>query len=485
MKTIDERTRRRRALVAWIAVTVLLLGAFIVVRVRASGGLDDQVDAAQERAVTHAAVVSGMVEAQPDEPNVVFNHRELTTRVQAEVFDDPTVARLRVYGVDGVILFATDQSVRAAGIQAPSDDPGVTSALEGVPYRSIADADFTWSTVGTPGTPAELLQTFEALRLGDRFAPAGVVQVDFFMEDLRAAAVGETDRTLTVIAVLALLSLAAAVFTFRRLSAMSAPAAEGAEPDELPDDPAEAVEVLRTRLRNADGRRAKAERSLERVTVELEGAKQAGTAAEARVADLEAQVAAAAVAATATSAVRDEPDGASNEELEGLRRQLDEARSRAEAAEAATSQARAESEAAQSEVAAIRAEVEKAQGEVEAARREADEAKAGREAEAAAVAAARAEAEAARAEAAKAEAARAQAEAAKAEATATADGDAALHEDVLQRLEARIAAAEQRAKDAEERIDRIAPLSDEASDLRARLAKTAARKKLGPSGSED
>ena len=51
--------------------------------------------------------------------------------------------------------------------------------------------------------------------------------------------------------------------------------------------------------------------------------------------------------------------------------------------------------------------------------------------------------------------------------------------DLIAELEAQVAAAEARAKEAE---DEALHLSPEANDLRARLARSAAKKKFGPSG---
>lgn len=425
MKIVDTLSRGRRSLLLWVLVTAALMGLFVVVRLQASAGVDPHIDAAQDRAVSHAAVIGGAVESRPGSSDPVFNPRTLTTLIQAEIFDDPTVARVRVYDPAGVLLFATDQDVRPGDIQAPTEDPGVTSAASGAPYRSIVDSTFTWSTVGGEPLPAELLQTFEPLRVPDRFASAGAVQVDFFMDDLRGAAISEADGTLTVIAILALLSLMAAVLTYRRSVRGGPEVPEGA-----PEGGRVEVSLLRAKLKTAEGRRATAERSLEETRAELTAAKQASVGATDRVRTLEAELAAAAaVAEKATAVPSPAPEPDLTTELEELRRRLADAEARVTDAEAAAVAARAEAEAAQ------------------AAARNAE----------------------------------ATPQPVHAPASARNNGAS---DDLLHRLEARIAAAEQRTKDAEERIDRLAPLSDEATDLRARLAKTAARKRLGPSGGE-
>lgn len=435
MNNVDTLSRGRRPLLTWVLVTAALMGMFVVVRLQASAGVDAHIDAAQDRAVSHAAVIAGAVESRPGSTDPAFNPRTLTTLIQAQVFDDPTVARVRVYDPAGVLLFATDQDVRPGDIQAPTEDPGVTSAASGAPYRSIVDSTFTWSTIGGEPLPAELLQTFEPLRVPDRFASAGAVQIDFFMDDLRGAAISEADGTLTVIAILALLSLMAAVLTYRH-SARGGPEVPGKD---APEGRGVELSLLRAKLKTAEGRRATAERSLEETRAELTVAKQASVEATQRVRTLEAELAAAAAVAeraTAASSPATGPDPATVRELEELRRRLADAEARVTDAEAAAVAARGEAEAAQA---------------------------------------------AARNAAATPGPVYAPAPAANNGATGGKNGAS---DDLLHRLEARIAAAEQRAKDAEERIDRLAPLSDEATDLRARLAKTAARKRLGPSGGE-
>ncbi len=213
----------------WVWATVLLFGVFAAVRVGASRNLDEQIAEAQRRSVGHAAAIGRGVESREGTIYPAFNQRELATLVQAEIFDDPTVARVRLYGVDGVLLFATDRDVRRGSIQAPSEDPGVTAAASGSSYRSIVRTDFTRSTVGAEGADTELLQSFEPLKDPDRIEPIGVVEVDFFMDALGAAAVGEADGVLTLIALAALASLAVAVVLFRRRVGSSGAAPEDAE----------------------------------------------------------------------------------------------------------------------------------------------------------------------------------------------------------------------------------------------------------------
>jgi hypothetical protein len=229
MKTTKTSLRGRQALMIWVWTTVLLFGVFAVVRVGAGRNLDEQIDAAQRRSVGHAAAIGRGMESRSGSIFPAFNQRELTTLVQAEIFDDPTVARVRLYGVDGVLLFATDQDVRRGSIQAPSEDPGVAAAASGSSYRSIVSTAFTRSTVGAEGADTELLQTFEPLKDPDRIEPIGVVEADFFMEALDAAAVGEVDGVLTMIALAALASLGVAVALFRRRAGSSGSSQDDAE----------------------------------------------------------------------------------------------------------------------------------------------------------------------------------------------------------------------------------------------------------------
>jgi len=532
MNIVDTISRGRRALIGWVTITVLLLGLFMLIRTNASGNVTDDIDDAQRRGVAHAAVIAGAVEARPDSDAVRFTRRSLATIVQAEVFDDPTVARVRLYSLDGLLLFASDQDVRPGDVQVQSEDPGVAAAAAGDPYRSVVTNDFTWSTIGGPTTSTELLQTFLPLRDVNRIGPAGVVQVDFFMDDLRAAALSSADRMLSVIAVLALLSLAAAVWTLRRPTAAASATEDAADTDADVDatdtaaspaspkvparNPAKEAEAasLRKTLETAERHRAEADERVRAVQSEITAVKAKAEVAGQRIRTLETELEAARgrqaeleEGARAAGASEEAAAQKTSAETEELRRRLADTESRATSAEEALASEKAEASAARKEVDELReaatksvqdaAAAQETSAETEELRRrladtesraqETEElrrrlADTGSRAQAAeeAVASAQAQAMAARKEA--DELRRAATTSVQDAPPVARDSSAGTDADALRRLEERIAAAEARAREAEEKIDDLASeISPEANDLRARLARTAARKRLGPS----
>jgi hypothetical protein len=215
MGLIDRFTRDRVSRYVWGALTLACLGVFLLARAGQDRALDQQVSAAFTRTETYAQNVfgQGLVEGRPSPVNG-YTQRELYIRIRAEILTDPTAARVRLYDSDGTIVYDTD--VLQTGQLVPRDNPQVDSALTGDTHGLVVENDpFTWSTTGSQGVPTSMLEVFTPLRLADRVGAEGVVEVDYLMDELRAAASGAWPTVQLIVAVLLLLCLAMFVLSLR------------------------------------------------------------------------------------------------------------------------------------------------------------------------------------------------------------------------------------------------------------------------------
>lgn len=479
MNVIHRNSRYGRFV--WTGLAVLSLALFMVARQQEQTALTKQVDEAQRRALLYANTVLYNALRAPtvSTPLTGATYRDLYTDIQGQMFTDTRVARVRLWGADGTLLFSTDERDKIGQLRV-NEDPAIVAAAKGTVSSRLTTAPFTKATTGDPGTQTDLFQTFVPLRVPDRIAVLGAVQIDQFYDSLRTAAAGPWKKAQGIFLALMVLFAVLAFLSFRRRPAVVAvesvstpsarPLGAGAPPSTLQErrrteeqraaalselseresGATAAVATLSGRVDDLTRRNEELVGTVEQLTTKLEAAAAATQAAER--AETEAQ--------DGTSAERDEDA----ERLAAVERQ---------AAYAAQAIEEAERRAAEAELRVTDLEVELA-----AARRDAEEA------------------------------------AAEALASRTAPN---LNAQALELLEARVIVAEERAAEAERRLaeltptetprssnghapasnghrleapeianghpelveddEPVSPISAEANDLRTRLARTAAAKK--------
>jgi hypothetical protein len=438
MKIIDRATRGMAARFIWGGlVVVFLVGLFLVGRQKVTA-LNEQVQSAETRVESYAkTTIADQAIADTRAGTITFDKKDFAIAVEGDIFTDPTVARVRIWDKDGLLLGSSDPSEVVGQLQV-TKDAYFTDALARKTESHVVQEDFTISTVGAPQAQTELLEVTTPFMVKDQVDPAGVVQMDLFYAQLEAAASNpwHTWWLICIIGAIVAGILFVVAMVRKPVAAAEVEAPVTEEPDEADAEPAavvaattpsrdqeleEELKIAREQLKQASeafaflehrvkdspggqvspadieaatGRIAELEIALKRAEDEAAAMR---SGADERVAELERQI--------QEDAAKVDP------ETETLRAQLAEAEARAKGAEAALSTAHAD-------VVSAREEVEAApNGEVSG--------------------------------------------------------------DLIEELEAKVAEAEARAKEAEEEALRITP---EANDLRARLAQAAARKKLGPSG---
>lgn len=444
MGIVDRFTRDKVSRWIWGGLTLACLAALLFAYRGERDELTDQVNAAEERAALYAnTVIYYAVQADdPGSSDVHFLYRDLYVDVQGGIFTDPTVALVRIWDAEGVLRFSTEATERELiGQQQVTDDPGVQAA---VTERRITSrkttASFTRATTGTPAQPTQLLQVFTPLMAPTRIEPLGAVQIDFLYDLLADASRNPWLTWQIVFAGLTALFALLTVLSLRRsVQPIGAGTAEGhrvvVAKGTVPatgqgDPPGED----RSELERAAALEAELEGMREELQASREQLRQAEEAyryLEVRMRKTQEEMARAenqaAVGDDTTPAVddADERARASERRIATLESRLAEAEARTREAEAAMTSWMTDPQATDDVKATPAGPVPRSP---------------------------------------------------EAPAAVTVDASA------LARLEARIEAAERRAAEAEERLTELTP---EASDLRTRLARTAARKKLRPEDESD
>jgi hypothetical protein len=377
----------------------------------------------------------------------MFDKKGFAIAVEGDIFTDPTVARVRVWDRDGLLLASSDPS-EVVGQLATAKDANFASVVGGATHAQVVQEGFTFSTVGSPPSPTDLLEVSTPLQTKDNVDPLGVVQIDLLYAKLEAAAATPWTMISLVCIIAAIIAgilfVVAMVRKPVRYQAAHGPtvAPQGAE--QLPSAvvaPAPRDQELEEELKVA---REQLQQASEAFAF-LEARVKDGSGAQATAADIDA--AASRISELEAALRRAEHDAAEARSSSVSQEQLDEVRREADARVAELERQMHEDAAkVDPELEALRAQLAETEQRAKAAEQ--------------AMASARADVDAAREEV-----------------VTAPNGE--VSDDLIEELEAKVAEAEARAKEAEEEALRVTP---EANDLRARLAQAAARKKLGPSG---
>lgn len=310
MRNVGPINHAARGRLLWGGLTVVCVLGLLFARVSEDRAYDREVEAATARAQTATNEVVGRhVRQTPGTSQLRFLRTELTIALQAEVFTDPSAARVRLFGPDASLLFATDTGI---GTTLATDDPAVLAALEGKGSTRTAREPFTLATTGERGPDTDLQQVFVPLYLADRAGTAGATEIDFLSDELRAMAAGPWPAVQLVLGIALLVCLGMAVVTWiplrrrepkgsiadtdvdgeREAEVASGAVAPVLEEENVDTTGAE-LDELRSRLQATEEalREAEADRTL------LETASKSETAFEERIAHLEARLAEAEVAA--------------------------------------------------------------------------------------------------------------------------------------------------------------------------------------------
>jgi hypothetical protein len=431
------RHKRVKAMrVVFGALALLFVASWLLARTTGANAAKEATTAAQARATSYATTISRITTTRGGQPDIA--QKAFDDAVERDTATDPTVARIRVWRGGGQLAASTDPRDAGKDVSAGA---GLHAAMHG--DTTSEDGTATYVPVGGGGpTTADLTQTFVALRGEDGGQPIGAVEVDF----VRARLVTPAWRTMSV-------ALAAGAVFFGLLFVFSmtrpAPTQGSLKKVEPPmtsptirhdygaathratsgwvppasDSPPPSTSVAE--LEAATARIAELEGALKRAADEADQVRSQAASQERDIERIQ-QEARARVAALEEQMRADDP------EIEALRSKLDEAEARAAEAEFLLVTAREEIAEAHAQVGDTRVHDD------------VDEA-----------------------------------EEAVSDPAPVSEPEPTDPTDLIAVLEAKVAEAEARAQYAK---DEAMQLSPEASDLRTRLARTAARKKMGSAG---
>jgi hypothetical protein len=186
MRIVERVTRDKASRFIWGGLTLACALGLVFALQAEEQALQDEIDAANSRTARYASTVVYELVAAPSvsSPEVEFRFRDMLVAAQGEVFTDPTVARMRLWDLDGVLRFSTDQPRADIGALQVADPRVTEAALEGRSASTQTTEPFTQATTGRDGEPTRLLQTFVPLNVPDRIEPLGAVQIDYLYDTL-------------------------------------------------------------------------------------------------------------------------------------------------------------------------------------------------------------------------------------------------------------------------------------------------------------
>jgi hypothetical protein len=188
MKIIDRATRGMAARFIWGGLVALFLIGLFLARSQKTTALNTEIQDAQQRALAYArTTVADQAVIDPRAGTLTFDKKGFDVAVEGDIFTDPTVARVRVWDREGVLLASSDPS-EVVGQPATAKDANFSTVVGGATHAQVVQEDFTFSTVGSEPKPTQLLEVFTPLQTKDNVDPLGVVQVDLLYTKLEAAA---------------------------------------------------------------------------------------------------------------------------------------------------------------------------------------------------------------------------------------------------------------------------------------------------------
>src|SRR5690349_14207061 len=129
MKIIDRATRGMAARFLWGGLVVLFLIGLFIARGQKVTALNDQVQQAQDRVESYArTTIADQAIVDTRAGTITFDKKDFDVAVEGDIFTDPTVARVRVWGKDGLLLASSDPNEVVGQLQV-KNDANFTDAL--------------------------------------------------------------------------------------------------------------------------------------------------------------------------------------------------------------------------------------------------------------------------------------------------------------------------------------------------------------------
>jgi hypothetical protein len=187
MELVRKLTSSRMSRVGWALAVVAFAGAMALSFVFAYSSVGDQQRAAQARAVgdTTRKPLSELTATQVSKPIQGDAYKVLLKDVKDHVMKDDRVLRVRIFNLNGTLVFSTDaeDKIGVGQIGSPQFRTGSSGGV-----ASLITEPETAVPSGLAGSSERLYVTFAALRLQSQSKAAAVVEVDQRYPAIEAAA---------------------------------------------------------------------------------------------------------------------------------------------------------------------------------------------------------------------------------------------------------------------------------------------------------
>lgn len=264
MNLFEKLTGAKRSRLVWGVVLLLLAAGLALSFVFAYSAVGGQKRAAQARAVEYTTKkpLSDLLPSQVQKSIVGEPYKALLKEIAEQILSDDRVLRVRIWELEGTLIFSTDQRDRIGQAQASGNNQFEKAAASQT--ASVLTAEEEAPKAGLAGTTERLYVTFAPLRLDSQPKAAAVVEIDQRYAAVLAAAYRlwrPIQLGLGVLAVLALVMLVTSIRAAGQVgsgrSRRSAPAAPA--PAGFVGPPSAALKEAEAKLRGAEETGRKAE----------------------------------------------------------------------------------------------------------------------------------------------------------------------------------------------------------------------------------
>jgi hypothetical protein len=184
---VRKLTSSRMSRIGWFLAILALAGAMALSFVFAYSSVGGQQRAAQARAVadTTKKPLSDLTATQVSKPIQEGSYKALLKDIRAHIMKDDRVLRVRIFNLNGTLVFSTDSAdkIGVAQIGSPQFRTGSSGGVASV----ITEPEAAVPS-GLAGSSERLYVTFAALRLQSQPKAAAVVEVDQRYAAIEAAA---------------------------------------------------------------------------------------------------------------------------------------------------------------------------------------------------------------------------------------------------------------------------------------------------------
>ncbi len=232
MELVRRLTSSRMSRVGWALAVVALAGAMALSFVFAYSSVGDQQRAAQARAVgdTTRKPLSELTATQVSKPIQGDAYKALLKDVRDHVMKDDRVLRVRIFNLNGTLVFSTDadDNIGVARIGSPQFRTGSSGGV-----ASLITEPGAAVPTGLAGSSERLYVTFAALRLQSQPKAAAVVEVDQRYPAIEAAAYRlwrPIQLAIGVLILIAVLMLIGSVLARRAAGRFKVSSQDGARP---------------------------------------------------------------------------------------------------------------------------------------------------------------------------------------------------------------------------------------------------------------